>query len=328
MGGRNGSSDWAYLLMVIGAAIVVLIAVYWLFLVLSIAGSIVWGIWALWRADQPGEIGYELKRRLAPYWHYPFVGVGSVIACVFGADAMHEIVRGADPALPIVILIIVLARSVSMAWWPWPRTRPVGLRVYPWVAVTGPLSSALGMVAVWVMVIGGQTMEPLHSHAYWVAMSAGPLAILIIFLAAIVGRAGRILVPSSAPNRTDLDSVLTLTAPGDAMDLRRPPSPTPRYHPHLIPPIGPPEGPWAAVRPSLLLNWRRLLCVPIGAAIGAGASLLMVADHAGSPLPEAMGVMVAILILLRAVVGPLLLTVLYIDENWIGGKQRWGVRTP
>jgi len=321
MGGRNGSSDWAYLLMVIGAAIVVLIAVYWLFLVLSIAGSIVWGIWALWRADQPGEIGYELKRRLAPYWHYPFVGVGSVIACVFGADAVHEMVKGSNIALSIVILIIVLARSVSMAWFPRPRTHPSGLRVYPWVAITGPLSSGLGMVAVWVMVIGGQSTGPVHNHAYWVAMSFAPAAILIVILSAAVGRLGRIWVPTSAPNRTDIAAVLALAAPGEEMALRRTPSPAP--HHRTIPPIGPPEGPWAALRPSLLLNWRRLFWVPIGAAIGAGASLLMVADHAGSPLPAAMGLLVAILVWLKTIIGPLCCTFFYADQDWIGERGLW-----
>ncbi len=322
--GRQSSGGWATLLMVVGAAIIVLIAVYWLFLILSIAGSVVWGIWALWHDDEPGGIGYGLKRRLAPYLHYPFVGVGSVIATVFGADAVHEIVKGSNTALSIVILIIVLARSVSMAWFPWPRTRPAGLRVYPWVTITGPLGSGLGMVAVWVMVIGGQTTGPVHNHAYWLAMSAAPAAVLIMILSGAVGRAGRILVPSSAPNRIDIGSVLTLTAPDDEMTLPRTPWPNHSQGTHLIPPIGPPEGPWAAVRPSLRLNWRRLFWVPIGAAVGAGAAMAMVeVYHAGNPLPEAMGLMAAILVWLKTVVGPLLFTFLYADQECIGERGLW-----
>ncbi|MHB1526948.1 MAG: hypothetical protein ACYCZN_11835 [Candidatus Dormibacteria bacterium] len=321
MGGRNGSSDWAYLLMVVGVAAILLIAAWWIFAILTIAGSILWWGRNVLREDQPGEVGYALKRWLAPRWHYPFVGVGSVLASVFGSDAVHELVRGGNLALSVLILTVVLARSISMAWWPWPGTHPTGLQVYPWVAVTGPLSSAIGMAGVWIMVIGGQVMPPVHNHQYWVAMSAGPVAVLIIILSAAIGRVGRIWVPRSAANRTDLDTVLALAAPGDAMDLRQTPSPAP--HHRTIPPIGPPEGPWAALRPSLRLNWRRLLWVPIGAAIGAGASLLMVADHAGSPLPAAIGLLVAILVWLKTVIGPLLLTFLYADQHWIGERGLW-----
>jgi hypothetical protein len=284
----------------------------------------------IWHDDQPGEIGYHLKRWLVPRWHYPFVGDGSVIASVAGADAMHEIVKGANPAIPILVLAIVLVRSVSMAWLPWPRTRPAGLQVYPWVAVTGPLSSALGMAAVWVLVIGGQITGPVHSHQYWVALSCAPFAILIVLMATAVGRAGRILVPRSAPARTDMGTVLCLAGLSEEMDL--PPTPPPP-RPHctrLIPPIGPPEGPWAAVRPSMLLNWKRLLWIPIAAVVGAGAGYLMVVVcSAGSPLPETVGVLFAMWIWLAEVVGPMLFT--YMDGDWIGERGLWwkhGARGP
>ncbi|MHB8332167.1 MAG: hypothetical protein ACYDEA_08220 [Candidatus Dormibacteria bacterium] len=322
--GRQSSGGWAYLLMVVGIAAILLIAIWWVVAIITIAGSILWWVWNVLRDDQPGEFGYALKRWLAPRWHYPFIGVGSALASVFGADAIHELVRGSNTALSIVILIIVVARSISMAWFPWPRTHPSGLRVYPWVALTGPLSSAIGMAGVWIMVIGGQTTGPVHNHAYWVAMSAAPAAILIMILSAAVGRIGRIWVPSSAPNRTDIDKLLALAAPGEEMALRQTPSPAPGHRTHLIPPMGPPEGPWAAARPSLRLNWRRLFWVPIAGAVGAGAAVVMAEVYrAGSPLPEAMGLMVAILILLRAVVGPLCFTFFYADQHWIGERGLW-----
>jgi len=61
----------------------------------------------------------------------------------------------------------------------------------------------------------------------------------------------------------------------------------------LIPPIGPLGGPWAVVRPSLRLNWRRFLALPLGAVAGAGAALVMAVFYrAGQPLPEAVGLLV------------------------------------
>ncbi|MHB1501975.1 MAG: hypothetical protein ACYCYK_12580 [Candidatus Dormibacteria bacterium] len=286
MGRQGGDGGWAVLLVIVMSAAILVAVVFWLIAILTIAGSILWWLKDIWHDDQPGEIGYHLKRWLAPRWHYPFVGVGSVIASVAGADAMHEIVKGANPAPPILVLIIVLVRSVSMAWFPWPRTIPAGLHVYPWIAVTGPLASALGMAAVWVLVIGGQITGPPHSHQYWLSLSCASFAILIILMATAVGRAGRILVPRSAPNRTDMGTVLDLASSSEEMDLPRTPPPPRSHCTRLIPPIGPAEGHWAAVRPSLLLNWKRLLWVPIGAVVGAGAGCLMVVVYsAGSPLP-------------------------------------------
>ncbi len=324
MGRQGGGGDWSVLLVIVMCAAVLVIVVFWLIAILTITGSILWWLVDIWHDDQPGEIGYHLKRWLVPRWHYPFVGVGSVIASVAGADAMHEIVKGANPAIPILILAIVLARSVSMAWWPWPRTRPVGLHVYPWVAVTGPLASALGMAAVWVLVIGGQITGPVHSHQYWVALSCAPFAILIVLIATAVGRAGRILVPRSAPTRTDMSTVLDLAGSSEEMDLPRTPPPPRSHCTRLIPPIGPPDGPWAAVRPSLLLNWKRLLWVPIGAVVGAGAGYLMVVVYsAGSPLPGAVSVLFAMWIWLAQLVGPMLFTFLYIDGDWVGERGLW-----
>jgi len=143
-------------------------------------------------------------------------------------------------------------------------------------------------------------------------------------MATAVGRAGRILVPRSAPNRTDTGTVLDPAGSSAEMDPPRTPPPPRSHRTCLIPPIGPPDGPWAAVRPSLLLNWKRLLWVPIGAVVGAGAGCLMVVVYsAGSPLPEAVGVLFALWVWLAQVVGPLLFTFLYIDADWVGERGLW-----
>ena len=180
------------------------------------------------------------------------------------------------------------------------------------------------MAAVWVLVIGGQITGPLHSHQYWLALSCAPFAILIILMATAVGRAGRILVPRSAPNRTDMGTVLDLAGSSEEMDLPRTPPPPRSHRTCLIPPIGPPDCPWAAVRPSPRLNWKRLLWVPVGAVVGAGAGYLMVVVYsAGSPLPETVGVLFAMWIWLAQVVGPVLFTYLYIDGDWVGERGLW-----
>ncbi len=49
----------------------------------------------------------------------------------------------------------------------------------------------------------------------------------------------------------------------------------------------------------------------------------MVADHAGSPLPAATGLLVAILLWLKTIVGPLCCTFFYADQDWIGERGLW-----
>lgn len=200
--------------MVVGLVLVavgVMALAWWAFCAISRLGALIWWARGVWADDAPGELGDRLRRWLAPRWHYPFVGAGSIVASVLGALAVQEIVSGADPAAPpALVLVCVFLRSVWMAWFPWPRTQPAGLRVYPLVVVTGPLASALGMLAVWVLVLGGQMLSS-GGHR-WLALSSVPLAVLIVLLATLIGRIGRTLIPCSAPNRLEIYDLLTTEA--------------------------------------------------------------------------------------------------------------------
>ncbi|MHB8332044.1 MAG: hypothetical protein ACYDEA_07600 [Candidatus Dormibacteria bacterium] len=314
MGRGDGiGEEFAFLILVAGIVAVIVLVAWWLVAIVCITGALLGWLWGMWKGDGPGEAERAWRRRCAPIWHYPFIGVGSVIASLAGAVAVHEIVRGADPALPLLVLVFVLARSISMAWFPRPRAQLVGLRVFPWVAVTGPLSSALGMTAVWVLVLGGQTMG--HAHDHWLAMTSVPGAITITLLATGVGRLGRTLVPSSARFRLHILALLAPEAVAIGRDLAlwgnphhqgpvapraaQDPSEGPGRFPCLhgdrfIPPMGPAQAPWAAFRPSVRLNWRRLLGLPVGAAVGAGAGMLIeVVYRSGPPLAESVGLLAA-----------------------------------
>lgn len=271
------------------------------------------------------------------------MGVGSIAASLAGALAVHEIVSGVDPALSALVLAEVFLRSVSMAWFPWPRTQPTGLRVYPLIAVTGPLASALGMLAVWVVVLGGQMLSA-GGH-YWLALSSVPLAILIVLLATFAGRLGRTLIPHSAPNRVDIHDLLTPEPidRGRELALSRNPLPgsgtkppswpaehsagngSPWIHgDRLIPPIGPFDGPWAAFRPSRRLNWRRIWAFPVGVVSGAATGLAMAAVfRGGQPLPEAVGLLVTVWVWLGGAIGPLFCTLLHVDDHRVGEKGLW-----
>ncbi len=218
MGGGDGvGEEFAFLILVAGVVVILVLVAWWVFAIVCLSGASMRWLWGLWKGDGPGHAGLAWRRRFAPLWHYPFIGVGSVIASMAGAVAVHEIVRGADPALPLLVLVFVLARSFSMAWFPRHRTQFVGLRVFPWVAVTGPLSTALGMLAVWVMVLGGQTVG--HANYHWLAMTSVPGAIGITLLATWIGRLGRTLVPSSGRFRLDILALLTPEAVAIGRDL-------------------------------------------------------------------------------------------------------------
>ncbi|HVC23816.1 MAG TPA: hypothetical protein VNH82_10395 [Candidatus Dormibacteraeota bacterium] len=343
MTGSNSRSGAGLLLGLLLVAVALLALAWRAFCALSLLGSLSWWVRSVWEDDAPGELGDRLRRWLAPRWHYPFVGGGSIVASLAGALAVHEIVSGVDPGLSALVLTGVFLRSISMAWFPWPRTQPAGLRVYPLVALTGPLASALGMIAVWVLVLGGQMLNA--GEAHWLALSSVPLAILIVLLATFTGRVGRTLVPSSARSRVLIDDLLTpeaiyrgrertlacnpLTRPtsGPVVSTAEqgPDSPEPCIHgDRLIPPIGPYERSWMAVRPSLRLNWRLVLALPGGAIVGGGGGLAMVLLYrAGPPLPEAVGLLAAIWVWLRLLVGPLLGTFLYADERCVGEKGLW-----
>ncbi|HUY10011.1 MAG TPA: hypothetical protein VMW80_11320 [Candidatus Dormibacteraeota bacterium] len=338
----DGAAQLAWMLMVATVALVVLLAVWWVFAGVVLVGAVLSWLWRR-RNDGPGESGQARKRRLAPLWHYPFVGTGSVGASLVGATAIHEIIRGVGPALPSLGVLLVLARSLSMAWFPAEPAEHSGFRVYPLVVITGPLSSGLGMMAVWVLVLGGQTIH--HPDDHWLAMTSVPPAITIVQAATGIGRLGRTLVPASAPFRVSIEALLTPEAVDlcreralwrklqsgypDALlreaDLTESDGNSPCLHGDwLIPPIGPMEGAWAAFRPPIRLNWRRLVGLPAGAALGAAAgALLEVAYGAGPPMPQAVGALVAVWVWVGAVLGPLLCTFLYMDADWVGERGVW-----
>ncbi|MHB1526637.1 MAG: hypothetical protein ACYCZN_10210 [Candidatus Dormibacteria bacterium] len=50
---------------------------------------------------------------------------------------------------------------------------------------------------------------------------------------------------------------------------------------------------------------------------------MVVVYSAGSPLPEAVGVLFAMWIWLAQLVGPMLFTFLYIDGDWVGERGLW-----
>ena len=200
----DGAAHLSWLLVLATVALVVLLVAWWVFVAVAIVGAVLSWLWKRWRYG-PGEPGYAWKRRLAPLWHYPFIGVGSLAASLGGAAAVHEIVRGANSGLPSLVLLCVLARSLSMAWFPWPRAPLVGLRVFPLVAITGPLSSLLGMLAVWVLVLGGQMLGQPHNR--WLAMTLVPVAISVTLFATLIGRLGRTLVLGSRRSRLGIDKL-------------------------------------------------------------------------------------------------------------------------
>ena len=71
MGRQDGGGGWAVILVIAMSAAVLVGVVFWLIAILTITGSILWWLKDIWHDDQPGEIGYHLKRWLAPRWHYP-----------------------------------------------------------------------------------------------------------------------------------------------------------------------------------------------------------------------------------------------------------------
>jgi hypothetical protein len=215
-----------------------------------------------------------------------------------------------------------------MAWFTAMQSPQSGLRVYPLVAITGPLSSGLAMLAVWVLVLGGQNIHDPHDH--WLAMTSVPFAIAIVLVATGIGRLGRTLVPVSARSRVGIDALLTpeavdvgreramsinpystyLDASRTVAELTDGRGGFPCLHGDwLIPPIGTREGDWAAFRPPIRLNWRRLLGLPAGAALGAAAGMLIgVVYGAGPPMAQVVAAVVAVLAWLGLVLGPLLFT--------------------
>ena len=98
--GDGIGEGFAFLILVVGVVAVIVLVARWVLAIVCISGALLGWLWRMWKGDGPGEVERVWRCRFAPLWHYPFIGVGSVIASMAGAVAVHEIVRGADPALP------------------------------------------------------------------------------------------------------------------------------------------------------------------------------------------------------------------------------------
>ena len=114
MGRGDGIGEgFAFLILVAGVVAVIVLVAWWVFAIVCISGALLGWLWRMWKGDGPGEAERAWRRRFAPLWHYPFIGVGAVIASLASAVAVHEIVPGADPALPGLVLACVVVLSLS-----------------------------------------------------------------------------------------------------------------------------------------------------------------------------------------------------------------------
>ena len=188
------------------AVVLVAFAVWAFAVVMALVAILPWA-WATWNERDPGQLGGHLRAWLAPRYHYPFVGPGSIVASVAGAGAILDFHLA--PALSMLILVAIFARSISMAWFPWPRSAPAGLSVYPLVAVTGPVSSGLGILAVLVLIWGGYHLDA-GSARQWVALDSVPIAVALVLLATLVGRIGRTVTCGISQNRLASHQLLSL----------------------------------------------------------------------------------------------------------------------
>ena len=88
--------------------------------------------------------------------------------------------------------------------------------------------------------------------------------------------------------------------------------------------LAPGASDWVAFRPSLKLNYRRLVAIPLGAVLGFGAGLAIAAMYQlSNPLPLIVGGIVALWVWVQTCIGPLFLTVLYADSTWVGERGLW-----
>lgn len=225
MGGSNatGVSDGYGVTIGIILALALGLFLYWAVLGVGLLVTVVAGTWYLCTEKGPDTLIARLRAWLAPRYHYPFVGLGSVIASVVGVFAVGEILQGKDPLLGGLILAGVLVRALSMAWFPWPRSQPRGLKAYPWVIATGPISSALGILSVWELSGGGQVLPPSQAGQMAVALTATLASLGLALLATAVGRAGREATSRKAVRRISTVELLSPDAVelGKAMALAR-----------------------------------------------------------------------------------------------------------
>ena len=84
------------------------------------------------------------------------------------------------------------------------------------------------------------------------------------------------------------------------------------------------SSPWMALHPRLTRNLRRVTGIPAGILAGGIAAVILArASHADNLFPQSVGLLVAIWIWLQSFVGPLFLTVLYADQDWVGERGLW-----
>ena len=190
-------------------AVVLVAFALWAFAIAIAVVAIVPWAWATWNERDPGQPGGHLRAWLAPRYHYPFVGPGSIVASVAGAGAVFDFHLA--PALSMFILVAILARSISMAWFPWPRSVPAGLSVYPLVALTGPLSSGLGILAVLVLSWGSYHLDSGVAQ-HWLALDSAPIAIAMALVATLVGRIGRTVTRGITQSRLASHEVLSVSS--------------------------------------------------------------------------------------------------------------------
>lgn len=211
MGSSNatGVSDGFGLIVGIVLLVVLFMLVYWVFLIVGVLAAIIAGAWYLCTEKGPDTPAAHFRAWLAPRYHYPFIGLGSIAASFAGVFAVGEILAGRNQLLGVLILAGILLRALSMAWFPWPRSRPRGLRAYPLVAVTGPISSALGMLSVWELSGGGRPLPQSQAGQAGMALTAVLLATGVALLATAVGRVGREARSSAAGRRVGIVELLS-----------------------------------------------------------------------------------------------------------------------
>ena len=197
--------------IVMGVILVLTLALlfYWVLLIVGGLAAIIAGGWYLWREKGPGTPAAHFRAWLAPRYHYPFIGLGSIAASFAGAFAVGEILAGRDLMLGMLILTLILIRTLSMAWFPWPRAQPRGLGAYPLVAVTGPISSALGILSVWTLTGAGHGLPQDQPGRVAMSLTIVLAATALALLATVVGRVGREVRVGAAGARISMEDLLS-----------------------------------------------------------------------------------------------------------------------
>lgn len=225
MGSSNatGVSDGYGVIVGIILALTVGLFLYWAVLGMGLLVAVAAGTWYFCTEKGPDTSVARLRAWLAARYHYPFIGLGSVVASVAGVFAVGEILQGKDALLGWLIIAGILVRALSMAWFPWPRSQPRGLKAYPWVIATGPISSALGILSVWELSGGGRVLPSSHAGQAGVALTATLTSLGLALLATAVGRAGREARSRKAVHRISMVELLSPEAVelGKAMALDR-----------------------------------------------------------------------------------------------------------